>query len=122
MKNIYNILYVLLVDSIRCTDFERKIYIVTILKLLHVHILCPVLYKPTFLQQKYILGVPKFTVNLYCICLSEHETCAYADTVQICGIIWNAQYVSRTGGMVLISDVHSEKVLTCGVTMGLRPI
>ena len=37
-----------------------------------------------------ILSVPKFTANLYCICLSEHETCAYADAVQICGNIWNA--------------------------------
>ena len=32
-----------------------------------------------------VLSVPKFTANLYCICLSEHETCAEADAAQICG-------------------------------------
>ena len=32
-----------------------------------------------------MLGGPNITANLYCICLSEHETCAYADAVQICG-------------------------------------
>ena len=26
--------------------------------------------------------------------ISEHETCASAGAVQICGIIWNAQYFS----------------------------
>jgi len=43
------------------------------------------------------LGVqsgPYITVILYCICLSEHETCAYPDAVQICGNIFNAQQVS----------------------------
>ena len=29
------------------------------------------------------------------ICLSEHETCAYADAVQICGDIWIAKYQAR---------------------------
>ena len=33
------------------------------------------------------LGGPNITANLYCICLSEHETCAYADAVQMCGHI-----------------------------------
>ena len=31
-----------------------------------------------------VLGGPNITANLYCICFSEHETCAYADAVQIC--------------------------------------
>ena len=34
--------------------------------------------------------------NLYCIRLSEHETYAYADAVQIWGNICNAQYVLKT--------------------------
>ena len=32
-----------------------------------------------------ILGGPNDTANLYSICLSKHETCTYADAVQICG-------------------------------------
>ena len=36
-------------------------------------------------QPKIILGGPNITANLCCICLSEHETCAYSDTIQICG-------------------------------------
>ena len=43
----------------------------------------------TFLLQ----GGPNITANLYCICLSENETFAYADGVQICGNIWNAHYI-----------------------------
>ena len=34
-----------------------------------------------------VLSVPKFTAILYCICLSEHETCADPDAIQICGNI-----------------------------------
>ena len=34
-----------------------------------------------------VQGGPNITANLYCICLSEHETCTYADGVQICGNI-----------------------------------
>ena len=30
-------------------------------------------------------GGPYITANLYRICLSDHETCAWADAVQICG-------------------------------------
>ena len=30
-----------------------------------------------------ILGGPNININLYCICLCEHEICAYADPVQI---------------------------------------
>ena len=30
---------------------------------------------------------PNITANHCCICLSEHDTCAYADAVQICGNI-----------------------------------
>ena len=40
-----------------------------------------------------VLSVSYITANLYCICLKEHETCASTDAVQICGSIWNAQYV-----------------------------
>ena len=29
-----------------------------------------------------ILGGPNITATMYCICLSELETCAYADAVQ----------------------------------------
>ena len=36
-----------------------------------------------------LLGEPNITWNLYCIWLNEHETCSYADAVQICGNIWN---------------------------------
>ena len=32
----------------------------------------------------YFMGGPNITANLYCICSSRHETCAYADAVQIC--------------------------------------
>ena len=38
-----------------------------------------------------IQGGPYITANLYCICLSEHETWTQADAVQIFGNIWNAQ-------------------------------
>ena len=31
-----------------------------------------------------LLGGPNITANLSFICLSEHETCAHVDTVQIC--------------------------------------
>ena len=34
-----------------------------------------------------LLSAPKFTTNLYCICLSENETCACADAIQTCGNI-----------------------------------
>ena len=37
-----------------------------------------------------VLGGPNITANLYCISLSEHETCAYTDAVQICDNIGNA--------------------------------
>ena len=30
-----------------------------------------------------LLGGPNITANLYCICLSEHETRVYADAAQI---------------------------------------
>ena len=34
-----------------------------------------------------VLNFPKFYEILYCICLSKHETLAYADAVQICGYL-----------------------------------
>ena len=37
-----------------------------------------------------LMGGPNITANLYGICLSEHETCPYADAVEIGGNIWNA--------------------------------
>ena len=37
------------------------------------------------LRKLYTQGGPYITVNLYSICLSEHEACTYADAVQICG-------------------------------------
>ena len=37
-------------------------------------------------EGKLLVG-PNIIANLYCICLSEHETCAYADAVHICGNI-----------------------------------
>ena len=39
----------------------------------------------------FVQGGPNITANLYGI--SEHETYAYANAVQICGDIWNAQYI-----------------------------
>ena len=36
---------------------------------------------------------PNITANLYIICLSECETCAYADAVPIFGNLWNALYI-----------------------------
>ena len=35
----------------------------------------------------YVQGGPFITANLYCICLSEHEACASADAIHICGSI-----------------------------------
>ena len=35
------------------------------------------------IDKYYILGVPKFTANLYCICLSISKIYTYADAVQI---------------------------------------
>ena len=48
------------------------------------------LYKmgQAFLVRKYC--VDRILLYLYCICLSERETYAYAAAVQICGNIWNA--------------------------------
>ena len=37
--------------------------------------------------RRLVLDEPNITANLSCICLSEHETCAYADAVQMCGHI-----------------------------------
>ena len=44
-----------------------------------------------------ILSVPKFTANLYCICLSVPQIYTEADAVQICGEFWDTQYI-RQGG------------------------
>ena len=58
---------------------------------------------PQFLQ-----GEPYLTANLYCICLIEHETCA----VQICGKIWNAQYVyNLRSGFAFLSVKLSSHIL-----------
>ena len=51
----------------------------------------PLLHKfPPRVIIRFLLGVSYVTANLYCICLSEHETCPYVDAVQLCGNIWNA--------------------------------
>ena len=41
-----------------------------------------------------LLGGPNTTANLYCIFLSENETCTYADEVQVFGNIRFTQYNS----------------------------
>ena len=46
-----------------------------------------VCFKVRFIYPDNINGGPNITANLYCICLSEHKTCAYADEVDICGNI-----------------------------------
>ena len=40
----------------------------------------------------YILSVPQFTANLYCICLSIDLRSTKADAVQICSKFWDTQY------------------------------
>ena len=40
----------------------------------------------------YILSVPKFTANLYCICLGIPQFYTLADAVQICGKICPVLY------------------------------
>ena len=59
----------------------------------------------------YILGGPNITANLYFICLSEHETCAYADAVQICGNIRSTQYNVNVHG-TYVGRAYSEIKLT----------
>ena len=41
----------------------------------------------------FITGWTEYYQNLFCVFLSEHETFAYADAVQICSNIWTAQYI-----------------------------
>ena len=43
-----------------------------------------------------VLSVPKFTANLYCICLSIQQIYTSADAVQICGKFWVTQYLSAS--------------------------
>ena len=38
-----------------------------------------------------LLSVPKFTANMYCICLSIPKNYSQADSVQICGKLWGTQ-------------------------------
>ena len=42
-----------------------------------------------------ILSVPKFTANLYCICLSVPQIYTQADVAQICGKFWDTQCEGR---------------------------
>ena len=51
--------------------------------------------------------VPKFTTNLYCICLNKLETYAWADAAQICGNMWNAEY---DAGMLEITSLEEGAV------------
>ena len=44
-------------------------------------------------KQIYLLSVPKFTANLYCICWSITQIYTSADAVQICGNFWDTQYI-----------------------------
>ena len=46
--------------------------------------LCPLVDST---KLRVLLDGPNITVNLYCICLSEHETGDYTDAVKICGNI-----------------------------------
>ena len=41
------------------------------------------------------ISLSKFTVNLYCICLSIDSCYTEADAVQICGNFWDTQYFDR---------------------------
>ena len=43
----------------------------------------------------YLLSVPKFTANLYCICLSIPQIYTLANAVQVCGTFWDTQYLSQ---------------------------
>ena len=43
--------------------------------------------QPHTVEQRFLQGGPNITAHLYCICLSEHETCAYADAVHISNTI-----------------------------------
>ena len=40
-----------------------------------------------------LLSVPKFTANLYCICIIIPQIYTEADAVQICGKFWYTQYI-----------------------------
>ena len=44
-------------------------------------------------KELYVLSVPKFTANLYCLCISIDLGYADADSVQICCKFWDTQYV-----------------------------
>ena len=44
------------------------------------------------MRTMYILCVPKFTANMYCVCLSIPQIYTKADTVQIYGKFWDTQY------------------------------
>ena len=58
--------------------------------------------KVNYIRACRLLGGQNITANLYCICLSEHETYAYTDAVNIYGNICNAQYVLLHWIMLLI--------------------
>ena len=53
-----------------------------------------------------LLSVQKFTANLHCICLSEHEPFASADAVHICANMGSAQYTGRNIGDTQWQNVH----------------
>ena len=44
-------------------------------------------------QSLSLLSVPKFTNNMYCICLSIPQIYTKADAVQICGKFRDTQYI-----------------------------
>ena len=48
-----------------------------------------------------VLSVPKFTANLYCICLSKPQIYTKAEAVQICGRFWDTQYIALGGNKQL---------------------
>ena len=50
-----------------------------------------------------ILSVPKFTANLYCICLSITQIYTSADAVQISGKFWDTQY----HGTIIYYEYHA---------------
>ena len=62
--------------------------------------------------------VTKCSANLYWICLNEHKTCAYADTVQICGNIWNAYYLYYIySNKCIILDLQKTKLIGTDINL-----
>ena len=73
------------------------------------------------LQRYYIQGGPFITANLYCICLSEHETCAFKQVQYRFAVIYetpSSVYRVNTNGYGVecsLFNLQGEKTVISGI-------